>query len=125
MHANLRRAVMLIAGVLVSAGVSSAQEGASVGRRTPSITYYGSGVNQQIDEQQYLANQREYPDHQRYAVEGQQGAHLARMEEARRQRTAIGYGDISDVTGNKRTIFVNGHIRSDGTRVRPYYKSIR
>lgn len=121
---NLNGAIALITGVLFSAGSVNAQEAAGIDRGTPSITYYGSGLNERIDERQYRAKQQQ-PNYQQYRIEGQQGQHLARMEEAKRQRTATGYGDVSTVTGNRRMTFVNGYTRADGKRVRSYYKSNR
>jgi hypothetical protein len=35
------------------------------------------------------------------------------------------YGDISDVTGLPKTVYVHGYYRRDGTYVRSYYRSHR
>lgn len=109
-----------VLAVLVSAlsGPSLAQEKARVDPKTPSIIYFGEGLNQRVDERQYFANREQY-------VEGRQGEHLSRMEEERRRKNATGYGAISPVTGNARTSYVSGYTRKDGTYVRPHYRSQR
>ncbi|MEW9615198.1 hypothetical protein AB3G45_15345 [Shinella sp. S4-D37] len=125
MSNNWIKAAAFAAGILLGGGSGYAQEGAKTDRKTPSIVYYGAGLNQRVDEQKYLANQQQISVSQPHYTEGRQGQHLARMEEATRQRTATGYGAISDTTGNTRTIFVTGHTRANGERVRPYYRSKR
>lgn len=111
MSSNRINPIVLAAGLLFSAGSVNAQEAARADPKTPSIIYYGDGLNQRVDQRQYF--------------EGQQGQHLANMEEARRRKNATGYGEISAITGNVRTTYVKGHTRSDGTYVRPHYRSKR
>ena len=118
MHYTKFWAFVLAAVVSISSGSVRAQESARIEPRTPSIIYFGEGLNQQVDERHYSASREQY-------VEGQQGEHLSRMEEERRRRNATGYGAISSVTGNARTSYVGGYTRKDGTYVRPHYKSRR
>ena len=105
-------------GMALSSGPALAQEAARVHPKTPSIIYYGGELNQRVDAPEYFESQGRF-------VEGQQGQHLSRMEDGRRQRTATGYGAISEITGNHRTTYVSGHTRKDGTYVQPYYRSRR
>jgi hypothetical protein len=105
----MRLVAAIVAATLAVVGTALGGEQTS----SPSIVYYGEGANNQVSEGVYWA--------------GQQG-HVADEAKERKRATdqnAIGYGAISTITGNPRTNFVKGYTRSDGVKVRSYYRSKR
>jgi hypothetical protein len=125
MSSKLMKAAVTAFGVLLWQVPGNTQDAAQIEGKRSSIVYYGQGLNQRTDKEQYRANQEQALDRQQHSTNGRQGQHLARMEMARRQSSATGYGDISDVTGNRRTKYVGGYTRADGKRVRPHFRSTR
>lgn len=103
--------LLAVAFLLAGSSASVAQEVASVKPEWPSFVFYGDGLNQKTDQRGYW--------------EGQQGQHLADWERGKQRKNASGFNQISSVTGNRRTTFVGGYTRKDGTRVRAHYRSRR
>lgn len=118
MNPTKLQALVLTASVFLSSESLLAQEAARADPNTPSIIYFGEGLNQRVDGRHYFESQALF-------IEGEQGRHISRMENDLQQRSATGYGAISAVTGNARTNYVGGYTRKDGTYVRPHYRSSR
>jgi hypothetical protein len=130
----MKAALAAACSILVSLAVPALGQQARVDKNWPSILYFGEGLNEQIDRSAYLEIQAkqiaELPPPVA-PVSGFRGITQSAQHPAANpppqyfsRHPTSGYGAISMITGQPRTIPVRGHYRN-GRYVKPYFRSRR